>query len=626
MSTRRIRLAALGLTALLMTGFWVHAFDGMGTMWGRLGAGQLVAQQPTSIPPQVLEVERARIEAIQRAIPSAVSVFEPSGRGGGSGVVISPDGYTLTNFHVVQPCGPFMKCGMADGHVYDAVLVGLDPTGDVALIKLFGRDDFPAAVLGDSDTVRVGDWCFAIGNPFLLATDLQPTVSYGIVSGVHRYQYPAGTILEYADCIQTDAAINPGNSGGPLFNAAGELIGINGRGSFEKRGRVNVGVGYAISINQIKNFLGHLRSGRVVDHATLGATVVSDERGRVVVSNILTTSDAYRRGLRYGDEIVVFGGRRITTVNGFKNALGIFPKGWRVPMTFQRGGQRYEVPVRLAALHTQEELLRAVERPVAPPRPQPQPRPGEEPMPPGPPQPPAPQPQQGPTDDIASRFPDEVRACYEARRGFANYYFNRLERDRVWNRFEAHGSFRQARGDWLLVGQAADSRVEVRWEDGYVTGRFPDGPARIDLSTELGDQLQPIGSGGLLVALHLWRRLLLLGPEQFGQVYYVGEAPLASRAGLFDVLVGTHDVVECYFYFERDTGRLVAMEMFPDSASDPCELYFDNYQTVAGREVPGIIQVVYGDQRYADIHVQELKLPAASEPTPAPPQEGSRGS
>ena len=137
-------------------------------------------------------------------------------------------------------------------------------------MKLFGRDDFPAAELADSDQVQVGDWCFAIGNPFLLATDFHPTVSYGVISGVHRYQYPAGTLLEYTDCLQADAAINPGNSGGPLFDAQGRLIGINGRGSFEKRGRVNVGVGYAISINQIKNFLGHLKSGRIVDHATLG--------------------------------------------------------------------------------------------------------------------------------------------------------------------------------------------------------------------------------------------------------------------------------------------------------------------------------------------------------------------
>jgi S1-C subfamily serine protease len=92
-----------------------------------------------------------------------------------------------------------------------------------------------------------------------MTISLRPSISAGIVSGVHRYQFPSGTILEYADCIQVDAAINPGNSGGGLFDAAGRLIGVNGRASFEKRGRVNVGVGYAISANQLRNFLGLLK-------------------------------------------------------------------------------------------------------------------------------------------------------------------------------------------------------------------------------------------------------------------------------------------------------------------------------------------------------------------------------
>src|SRR5262249_46674900 len=155
-------------------------------------------------------------------------------------------------------------------------LVGLDKVGDVALIKLLPKKEgfkFPVAVMGDSDLVREGDWSIALGNPFLLATDFTPTVTFGLVSGVHRYQYPAGTILEYTDCIQIDTSINTGNSGGPLYNMKGELIGINGRGSFDKRGRVNSGVGYAISINQIKNFLGHLRAGLDTDHASLGALV-----------------------------------------------------------------------------------------------------------------------------------------------------------------------------------------------------------------------------------------------------------------------------------------------------------------------------------------------------------------
>ena len=149
------------------------------------------------VPPAVVEAENARIAAMDRAKNAVLAIFSPNGQGGGSGVVISPDGYALTNFHVTQPCGSWMRCGMADGRLYDAVLVGVDPVGDVALIKLFGRDDFLAAELADSDQVRPGDWAFAMGNPFLLATDFQPTVSYGIISGTHRYQFPSGTLLEY---------------------------------------------------------------------------------------------------------------------------------------------------------------------------------------------------------------------------------------------------------------------------------------------------------------------------------------------------------------------------------------------------------------------------------------------
>ena len=121
----------------------------------------------------VLEAQQRRIDAIQRGLPAAVSIFAGEA-GGGAGVLISADGYALTNYHVVQPAGVAMQCGLPDGKLYDAVLVGLDPTGDVALIKLLGRDDFPHAALADSDLVEVGDFCFAAGNPFLLATDLQP--------------------------------------------------------------------------------------------------------------------------------------------------------------------------------------------------------------------------------------------------------------------------------------------------------------------------------------------------------------------------------------------------------------------------------------------------------------------
>jgi S1-C subfamily serine protease len=574
------------------------------------------AAHADDVPEAVLKAEQHRIDAIAKATKTAVSVFARGGQGGGSGVVITPDGYALSNFHVAKPAGDYMKCSMADGELYDAVIVGIDPTGDVALVKLLGRDDFPCAILADSDQVRVGDWCFAVGNPFLLATDLQPTVTYGLVSGVRRYQYPAGTLLEYADCIQTDASINPGNSGGPLFNADGDLIGINGRGSFEKRGRVNVGVGYAISINQIKNFMGYLRSGRIVDHATLGATVSSDEDGRVIVTNIIETCDAYRRGLRYGDEIIAFGGRSITTVNGFKNVLGTLPKGWRVPLSFRHEGDRRDVYVRLMGVHTHEELLRKAAGAQLPqPQPEPKPKPG-----PGgrdrkPDEKPKPQPIPVPVPKVPAKqeTPEHVKKLIVKRTGYANYYFNQLNRDRVWSAFTAHGDFSGMAGSWKLKGTFEDGGdVEVVLGEQEISARFASQLATVDPGQDLGGQLGPRGSGGLLVALHLWQRMLTLGPEQFGEVYYLGTAPIPNREGPFDVLVATHDVVESHFMFAPDSGQLVGLEMFPDADVDPCEVYFLDYHEVNGRELPHRLVVLHGDEVFASIRLDVIELPGVS--------------
>ena len=601
----------------------------------------------------VLDAEAERIAVIERAKDPALAIFATSGAGGGSGVVISPDGYALTNFHVVKPCGHAMKCGMPDGKLYDAVIVGVDPTGDVALVKLFGRDDFPYAEMGDSDEVRPGDWVFAVGNPFLLATEFQPTVTYGIVSGVHRYQYPSGTLLEYTDCLQTDASINPGNSGGPLFDARGRLIGINGRASFDKRGRVSVGVGYAISINQIKNFLGHLKSGRIVDHATLGATVAPDEDGRVVVSNILEDCDAYRRGLRYDDEIVRFGGRPISTPNGFKNVLGIFPKGWRVPLSFRRGAERRDVLVRLAGVHSEAELLEKTSgRRVIHPMPIPEPgddpesenpgspEPGDDadskkprskqrepdetpdpgepkrmemPIPmhrPGPPPIPRPgHPLPAPTPTRKEPVPEIIQKHYEARRGYANYYFNERSRDRVWSAWRALGDFGARKGSWTIAGPLPDGgEFRFRLTDADASLELPRVEHRWTATDEIASSSAPPGSAGLLPALYLWRRLAVEGPGNFGQVYYLGTVPLAGHEGLVDVLVGIHGGAECRFLFDPAEGSLLAMEMSPEEHVDPCEVSFHDYRQVDGRRVPGRMEVRHGDEAYATFPVERFEL------------------
>ena len=582
-------------------GLWLCA------VWVATGIAPLGAQAE-EIPLRLVEAERARIEIVAKALRTAVSVFAPNGSGGGSGVVISPDGFALSNYHVTAPLGSYMRCGMADGRLYDAVIVSVDPTGDVALIKLFGRNDFPWAELGNSDQVRPGDWCFAVGNPFLLATDLQPTVTSGIVSGVHRYQYPAGSILEYTDCIQTDAAINPGNSGGPLFDAQGRLIGINGRCSFDKRGRLNVGVGYAVSAGQIKNFLGQLYSGRIVDHASLGATVAEDSEGRVLVSNILENSDAYRRGLRYGDEILAFGGRPIGSANELKNVLGIYPKGWRVPLSYRRDGVRRDIHVRLAGLHSQDELRtllsREVPQPELPPE-KPGGRKGEGPGKPAP----------APSPPAKPPIPAHLEKYIQPRPGYANYYFNTLHRQRVWDRFQALGRFGGLTGPWRLQGRKADgSLIDMLLGDEESSLVLPQGRVLVSAARDLGEQLQPEGSGGLVVALHLWRRLLVAGPERFGEVYYLGTAPLVPQGGPLEVLVAVHDVIESHFRFDPASGHLVAVEMFPDSAADPCEIHFADHRPVGGRAVPHRLVVRHGDSVFAEIQLDRVELPTGGGP------------
>ena len=538
-----------------------------------------------TLPTNVAAAETARIETIARVSETVVCIFGPAGQGGGSGVLISTDGFALTNHHVVEGTDAFMKCGLNDGQLYDAVIVGIDPVGDLALIKLLGRNDFPVAEMGDSDFVRPGQHCFAAGNPFLLATNFQPSISWGIVSGNHRYQYPAGTLLEYADCIQTDAAINPGNSGGPLFSADGLLIGINGRGSFEKRGRVNVGVGYAISINQVRLFLDCLKSGRLLDHATLGATVTADADGNVRVSNILESSDAYRRGLRYDDQVLRFGGRDIDTVNQFKNVLGIYPKGYSVDLTYVRDDAPRTIRVRLAGVHGESELIDLVEGvrdDTQPDDETPSDRPDEA---------------DEADESEESTWPEEYRYLFEQRRGFANYHFNRIARTRIWDQqVEQWGDFASESPIWRLSGtDSAGETVSIVLGDDRSGIQIGEEPFVVESDEDLSSQLVPVGTGGLLVTLHLWRKMLVEGPERYGDVIYFGSMSLGDEMPPRQVLIGTHGSTETRFYFDDATSRLDQIGMMPELNSDVCTLKISGYQQDGDLSVPRNISFTNGD-------------------------------
>jgi serine protease Do len=577
----------------------------------------LIAQ---NVDPRVLDAEAKRIAAIEKVRPAVVAVFAKGGQGGGSGVLIDKEGFALTNFHVVQPAGPVMKCGLADGILYDAVLVGLDKVGDVALIKLLQKDGkpFPFAEMGDSDKVKAGESSLAMGNPFLLATDFTPTITYGIVSGVHRYQYPEGKgFLEYPDCIQIDTSINPGNSGGPLFNMDGQLIGINGRGSFDKRGRVNSGVGYAISINQIKNFLGHLHAGIDTDHATLGAAVETskeDETGyKMVVRSILDNCDARRRGLELGDEVIDFAGRPISSVNHFKNVVGIYPKGWRLPLTYRHNNEKKEVLVRLMGYQARE--IDDEGKPV-----QDQPKKGPQPK-------PAP-----PPDGPAAKL-------YEPKPGFANYHFNKIQRDALLAGFKKHGDFTEFKGgEFSFSGTADLPRKKGASIKGTVKEQNGKPMVHMDLDNvgydleplkqgiELRALKQPTGSGGLMTALYAYRQLLTQLDKGFiGQFAHGGDEPfyppmidgkqpksLKDLRVDCEVLLTEEADITTKWYFSKKDHTLLGLELVVERNEDPCEVYFYDYQDVNGRKLPHRMEIRNGNERFATFLIKEYKLAKAN--------------
>jgi serine protease Do len=230
----------------------------------------------------------------------------------GSGFIISDDGYILTNNHVVNGADE-IKVKLADGREFKAEVKGLDEKLDLALIKITPKGNLPVAKLGDSDFIDVGEWVMAIGNPFGLAE----TVTAGIISAKGRV-IGSGP---YDDYIQTDASINPGNSGGPLFNARGEVIGINT--AIVAGGQ---GIGFAIPVNLAKGIIPQLRDRGKVTRGWLGVSIqpvtpelaqsfnLEGEQG-ALVAEVLPDSPAEKAGMKPGDVVVEFNQRKITEMN-----------------------------------------------------------------------------------------------------------------------------------------------------------------------------------------------------------------------------------------------------------------------------------------------------------------------
>lgn len=259
----------------------------------------------------------------------------------GSGVIIDPEGYILTNEHVIDDADK-ITVTLSDGREFQGEVKGSDPRSDLAVIKINARN-LPIARLGDSDSVRIGQWVVAIGNPFGFALESkEPTVTVGVISALHRsLGRTVSREKDYNDLIQTDAAINPGNSGGPLVNLKGEIVGVN-VAIFSTSGGYQ-GVGFAIPINNAKRILSKLIEGKKILYGWLGVTVqdLTDdlvkyfgltEKTGVLVAKVLKLSPAERAGIKESDCIVEFDGKPVKNVKDLLSFVGRTEVGKKVKL------------------------------------------------------------------------------------------------------------------------------------------------------------------------------------------------------------------------------------------------------------------------------------------------------
>ena len=281
----------------------------------------------------------------------------PGGRGGdqkqtvhslGSGVIVSKDGYILTNNHVVDGSDK-LTVMLQDKKKFTAKVVGRDPQTDIAVVKI-DASDLPVASLGNSDNVKVGQWVIAVGNPF----NLMHTVTAGIISAKGRSSM---NLADYEDFIQTDASINPGNSGGALSDLDGNVIGIN-TAIYSPNGAGNVGIGFAVPINMAKNIMNSLIANGKVARGYLGLLPQDIDESLAKAMNLKTTDGslvgdvtsggpADKAGVKRGDIISSFNGTKITGSTQLRNLVAEAKPGSSVKLELLRDGKQNEVTVNL---------------------------------------------------------------------------------------------------------------------------------------------------------------------------------------------------------------------------------------------------------------------------------------
>lgn len=281
-------------------------------------------------------------------------------QGLGSGIIISEDGYILTNNHVVEDVDE-LRVKLIDNSEYEAKVVGTDPSTDIALIKIDAKN-LPVAILGDSDKLRIGEWVLAIGNPL----NLTSTVTAGIVSALHRsidVLRGRNNVTSIENFIQTDAAINPGNSGGALLNLRGEVIGVNT--AIATTTRYYMGYGFAVPINIAKAVVDDIIKYGEVKRGYLGVYIsevtpvtakgVKLDRPRgVFVTSVIEGSAAEKAGIKEGDVILSVDGKEVNRTNELQAKIGVKNPGDVVTLKVWRDGKELTIKAKLKGRNNEE--------------------------------------------------------------------------------------------------------------------------------------------------------------------------------------------------------------------------------------------------------------------------------
>ena len=321
----------------------------------RTGITTAVARvAPAVVTVQTEVVERVPADFIEQFFGGRSG--ERSRAGLGTGFVIRADGVIVTNAHVIAGASRIVVM-TRDGRTHAARLLGADETNDLAVLKIDARN-LPVAPLGDSDSLLVGEWAIAIGNPYgFLLGNSEPSVTAGVISGVGRNLVERGAgPSAYFDMVQTDASINPGNSGGPLVNADGEVIGVNS--SIYSTSGGSIGLGFAIPINRARRVVEDLLEHGAVRRPWVGVKLGAERaesardvlsRG-VVVASVTPGSPAARAGLQRGDILLVARGRALRNPFDWEARLLDLRVGEVLPLRVRRGSREFDLQLTVADL------------------------------------------------------------------------------------------------------------------------------------------------------------------------------------------------------------------------------------------------------------------------------------